>query len=168
MNKRMLMFVIAVLVTMVSLSTTGCEPFRKKFTREKRKDRASAFVPVLDPIDYPPEHVSSKDKYDYYYSLWAVWERDLLKAIDDRAFDKKLQYNLSQEIVQLEEMKKWVTDDKAQGLNPSLERLYKIQKQIINTPAQMRNMYSIRRDLEIIASDVRHNFKPEENFPYKE
>ena len=68
----------------------------------------------------------------------------------------------------LNPMKKWVADDKAQGLSPILDRLYKIQKQITDMPAQMRNMYSMKRDLENISSDVRHNFKPEENFPYKE
>lgn len=160
--------VLSTVLILCLLISAGCEPLRKKFIREKNKNKPSQFVPVLDPVDYPAAHESSKDRYDYHYSLWAVWERDLIKAIDEKVYDKKLQYTLSQEVVQLEEMKKYITESKAQELGLILDRIYKLQDQIVNKPAQMRNMYSIKQSLEAASRDIRHNFKPGEGFPYKE
>ena len=66
-NKRCSMRIIFICLLSVSLIAGGCEPLRKKFTRQKKKDQeTSAIIPILEPIDYPEKvHSSSGDDKDH-------------------------------------------------------------------------------------------------------
>src|SRR3990167_5723451 len=109
---------ILVVLCVLTVSVGGCTSLRKKFTRKKKeKTNEQAFVPVLDPVDYPPPSVSPEERYRYNYSLWKVWYRDLVKNIDAKESDKNQKYLVGQIIAQLEEMKKWVSEAKQKELS---------------------------------------------------
>jgi len=100
----------------VFLAISGCTPLRKKFTRKKKDKQANQkFIPVLDPIDYPEKVYSAAEKYKYHYSLWKVWNKDLLQVLERNGSEKRQKYLLDQAIVQLKEMQNSLSDEKKAG-----------------------------------------------------
>src|SRR5262245_48984541 len=99
--------VLGVCLAVLSVSLSGCEPLRKKFTRKKKADKKEKFIPVLEPVDYPPSRVSSLEQYKYHFSLWQVWNKEMGQLADDPNTDKRLDYLYEQIIQELEEMKRW-------------------------------------------------------------
>ena len=143
----------------VMISASGCEPLRKKFIREKKKDKVSNFVPVLDPIDYQPAVHTAKEHYSQHYSMWKVWQRDFLDVADASTSDKRQKYTLTQAMAQLEEMKKWIVNDKQTELNSLIAELQEVEAEF-NKPAPVRNSYLMRRKFETVAKQIQHEFKP--------
>ena len=90
---------------------------RKKFTRKKKdKEESEKFIPVLEPVDYPQKTYSSQERYKQHYSLWQVWNRDLIQAIQKEDSDKRQKYLLGQMIERLEAMKEVLADEKQKEL----------------------------------------------------
>ena len=147
------------LVTFVMTITSGCEPLRKKFTRQKKKDAGTAeFIPVLDPVDYPDKVATAEELYRHYYSLWQVWDRELLVSVQQQTSDKRIKANLDQVLVQLTEMGKLLTGEKQKTLQGYTDQVNTIQKDLIQ-PAQMRNNGLIQRKLERLDKSVREGFR---------
>ncbi len=139
---------------------TGCATFRKKFIRQKKKGQtAEEFIPVLDPVDYPPAHVSPEGRYRYHYSLWNVWDRELLEIIRDSGKQKKQAYLLSEMILQLQEMMKWVVTEKQGEIAVLIKDLQEIQREF-DKPAVMLNRISIQGKLETNEKAVRNKLRP--------
>ncbi len=144
----------------LTVSVAGCASLQKKFTRKKKEKTSEAFIPVLDPVDYPPPSVSPEERYRYNYSLWKVWYRDLVKNIDDKESDKSQKYLVGQIIVQLEEMKKWVSEAKQKELSESIGEWNAILA-MYEQPAVMRSTMSLKRKVEASAKKVRSQLNPE-------
>ncbi len=143
----------------VMMTTSGCEPLRKKFTRKKKKDRRTAeIVPILDPVDYPAKVQTTDSLYRHHYSLWQVWHRDLINVFEDKGSDKKIAYILKQMMVQLEEMSKLLGEKQRELLLVSVEKLRNIEQRM-KMPASVRNNHGIRRKVERIGKQVRRNFR---------
>lgn len=150
-----------VVLCVLTVSAGGCTSLRKKFTRKKKeKTNEQAFVPVLDPVDYPLPSVSPEERYRYNYSLWKVWYRDLVKNIDGKESDKNQKYLVGQIIAQLEEMKKWVTEAKQKELSESIGEWNAILT-MYEKPAVMRSMMSLKRKVEASAKKIRDQLNPE-------
>ena len=143
-------------------SVGGCAPLRQKFIRKKKeKSQVEEFIPVLDPIDYPPKMVSAQERYQYHYSLWRVWQRDMVSNIENQESDKRQKYLVGQVIVQLEEMKKWIVGEKKTELDSLIHELREISEAYAN-PAAMRNQSSLKRKFEANARKVRDQFNPQQ------
>ena len=154
---------------MVFLTLSGCAPLRKKFTRQKKKDRQAdpRFIPVLDPIDYPEKIYSAEEKYKYHYSLWKVWDKDFLQVLERDGSGKRQKYLLSQSIEQLEEMQILLNDAKQAELKGLIGKL-EIVRQNYDKPSSMRNKFSIRSKVERNAKKIRNGFSPKLLFPSEE
>jgi hypothetical protein len=149
-------------MVILAVSTTGCEPLRKKFVRQKKKSaEGSGFVPVLDPIDYPDRVVDAGQRYRYYASMWQVWLRDLLTVLDEGGSDKRISYLLNQSYVQLEEMAKLLTGPKLEELRKSMRELQQLQE-TMKLPAAMRDDTGMKRRLQTIDKNVRMKFRFED------
>lgn len=147
------------LLCIVTVFSSGCEPLRKKFTRKKKGEQKQETVPVLTPIDYPPSRHSVKERYQYHYSLWRVWDKELMQTMDHKASDKKQRYLLEQIIVQLNEMKKWITSEKQSPLEALIRDLQQIQDRMAE-PRPLRSRSSLKKKLELNAKKIRQNFNP--------
>ena len=144
-----------------AVSFNGCASLHKKFVRKKKeKTQEQAFIPVLDPVDYAPKSVSAEERYRYNYSLWKVWQRDLVQKIDRGESDKTQKYLLGQIIVQLEEMKKWVKDAQKQELSDMITAWRDVLA-MYDRPAALRSSFTVKRKVESAAKDVREKFNPE-------
>lgn len=141
---------------------SGCTTLRRKFTRKKKKDgeESQKFIPVLEPVDYPEKTSSSLEKYKQHYSLWKVWERDLLQTIDSDGSDKRQKYLLEQAIEQLEGMRALLTDEKKAEFAPLVDGLREVGE-VYERPASMRNTFSIRKKIERNSSEIRNGFAPD-------
>ena len=137
----------------------GCASLKKKFTRQKKKQVHEEFVPVLDPIDYAPPVVSAQQEYRQHYSIWKIWQRDLVQNIEADAPEKKQRYLLEQMIAQLREMDKWLLEGKRAELLVLVEELEGVLKSY-ETPAPLRNMFSVKKKVESNAKKVRAAFDP--------
>src|SRR3989338_8775878 len=125
------MAVGSVLVLLVAM-LSGCEPLRKKFTRQKKKDQSqsSQFIPVLDPLDYPDKVQTPEEKYRHSFSLWQVWHKELMMRLEEQASDKKINYTFNQVMVQLTEMEKLLTGEKQEKLGEYIGQLSGLQQEL--------------------------------------
>ena len=145
----------------VFLTLSGCAPLRKKFTRQKKKDRQSdpRFIPVLDPVEYPEKIYSSEEKYRYHYSLWKVWGKDFLQVLERDGSGKRQRYLLSQSIEQLDEMKVLLNDAQQAELKGLIDELGTVLLEYDKQSA-MRNKFSIRSKVTRNSSKIRNGFSP--------
>ncbi|MBI5415243.1 MAG: hypothetical protein HZA29_00340 [Candidatus Omnitrophica bacterium] len=156
-RRLVLLVCLSIFVTLSS----GCASLHKKFVRKKKENKEEqAFIPVLDPVDYPARSVSPEERYRYNYSLWKVWQRDLVQKIDSRGSDKNQKYLVGQIIVQLEEMKKWINDTRKQELS-GLIAAWRDVLVLYDQPAALRSSFTVKRKVESAAKDVREKFNPE-------
>ncbi len=149
-------------ICVVVLTVSGCTPLRKKFTRKKKDDggQSQKFIPVLEPIDYPEKVYLPLEKYKHHYSLWKVWEKDLLQTIDRGGSDKRQKYLLEQSVIQLEEMRKVLISEKQAEFSVLVNELRSVQE-VYERPASMRSKFSIKKKIERNASRVRGEFAPD-------
>ena len=152
---------VLVILCVLTVSVGGCTSLRKKFTRKKKeKTNEQAFIPVLDPVDYPAPSVSPEERYRYHYSLWKVWQRDLVQKIDSKGSDKNQKYLLGQIIVQLGEMKKGVTEARQKEFSEAIGEWNAILA-MYERPAALRSSFSLKRKVEASAKQIRDQLNPE-------
>jgi len=151
------------------LAVSGCAPLRKKFTRKKKKDKEEShkFIPVLEPVDYPDKIRSPQEEYKHHYSLWKIWDRDLIQAIEQDGSDKRQRYLLGQSIERLEEMKKLLDGVQQARLAELVDELQGI-RQVYQKPPAMRNTFSIKKKIERNARKIRNEFAPNPSLSYRE
>lgn len=145
----------------VSLSLSGCEPLRKKFTRKSKKERtvSTETVPILDPEDYPDKPFDPYKEYKYRYSMWNVWYKDYLMATEENTSDKRQSYILGQMVVQLDEMQKLLAAEKQQALEKEKGQLQQVVEDF-KTPSPLRNAYIIKSKVMLIDKHIRRDFRP--------
>lgn len=157
------LFSLLVCLCVLTLHSSGCASLRKKFTRTKKdKNNEQAFIPVLDPVDYPPASVVPQERYGYHYSLLKVWQRDLVQNIERRESDKNQKYLIGQILVQLEEMKRWVADAKKQQLSDYISEWNTVLA-LYDQPAAMRSSFTLKKKVEALGKTMRNEFNPKVN-----
>jgi hypothetical protein len=145
-------------IFLASTIFSGCEPLRKKFTRQKKKSaEGSEIIPVLEPIDYPAPNVTVQDKYRQHYSLWNVWSKDFVTVIDDNGSDRKLTYILDQMDVQLEQMQLLVPEERKSELGQYRADLLKVKEQC-DEPEPLRNDFVIKSQVTKLSRSVRQKY----------
>lgn len=154
-----LAMIVGFIFIMVSLQ--GCEPLRKKFTRHKKGEaQQQEYEPILDPIDYPAKVYDPQADYTYRYSLFRVWEKELTAGIQDRVSAKRLQYLVSNILVQLEEMSKLVTDDKKPALASATQN-FQTLLQTVAQPTQFYNLRDVGIEVERAARPILNDYRPQ-------
>jgi hypothetical protein len=140
---------------------SGCETLRKKFVRQKKKDReGQELIPIFEPVDYASQMISPEEQYKRFYSMWKIWNGDLIKTIDGEEPDSLIKYNVDQSIVQLTEMRKWLNEDKKIELDKTIKVLQSVQKDM-EAPAVMRNPFQMKMKVERNAKAIRNSLNPQ-------
>jgi len=159
-NKSWVGFAVYSLVLVFGLSvlSSGCEPLRKKFTRQKKKDKeGQEFVPVLDPVDYPDAVFSAPKAYQHHLNMWKVWYKDLSTALSENAGEKRLVYLVDQLLVQLGEMQNVLTGEKKSALGEVHAKVQAVRDDLTQ-PAAMRSNTEINRRMKLLDKQVRNDF----------
>lgn len=150
--KKMMSFGICVFF--VCSCCSGCSPaVRKKFVRQKKKEEDLSFVPVLDPVEYPNQIETVKTRYDYFYALLKVWQKDAATLIDDEYTDKQMVYTIRQMRVQLDELEKILTGTSRQKIRDGQKRVDEILA-FFDQPKGFRNRSIIRKRIQKIRKVV--------------
>ncbi len=143
-------------LTVAVMSTSGCEPLRKKFTRKKKIDATEAQAgAIYDPVDYPAVVKTSEEVYAQHYGLWKVWLGDLVANIESNANDKKIQYTLGQMQEQLSAMRSLLNADlqgQVDGYSGEVEQLSAEFKK----PAGMRNKSVVESQIRSLDRRVKN------------
>ncbi len=155
-------FSVCVVCLAAVVLLTGCEPLRKKFTRQKKKSDAvnQKFIPVLDPEEYHVKQYGAEESYAQHYSLLKVWFSDFASTYEQTVNEKRQLYNLNAALEELQEMKKLLK-------SPVLEELSGIEKQILYIRGEyekskaFRNDARIRSEIREVQSKVNKKFKTE-------
>jgi hypothetical protein len=150
----------------LSFLLSGCQPLRKKFTRKKKGDKEAEgkFIPVLEPIDYPVKAYSLEQDYKQHFSLWKVWERDLMQSIENDDSDKRQKYLLGKSLEELGEMNALMGEAQQAGFGAVLEQVRQIQKEY-DKPAAMRSKFSVKKRLNSSSKEIRNHYSPKQIFP---
>jgi len=158
-NKRCPVWVIFICLLSFALMASGCEPLRKKFTRQKKKDQQSSeAIPILEPIDYPEKIYSPSDDYKQHYSMWQVWQREFLNSLDDASSVKQELYELDQVVVSLQAIQKLLPPEK----NPKFSVLiaqYQSLKSAVSQPGPFRNTANIKLKAESLDKQIREGYR---------
>lgn len=158
-NKRCLVWVVFICLLSISLASSGCEPLRKKFTRQKKKDQgASEIVPILEPIDYPDKVHSPLEDYKQRYSLWQVWYREFLNSLDESSSVKQKLYQLDQLIAQLQEMQKLLIPEKNSKLAVLIVQFQSL-KEGVQEPGPFKNTTNIKLKTELLGKQIRGEYR---------
>ena len=133
-----------VLIILLIFIASGCEPLRKKFTRQKKKDESqSAFIPVLDPVDYPDKVETPEESYRHYFSLWQVWDKDFMMRLQENSSDKKINFTFNQVLLQLTEMEKLLTGEKQQKIREYIGQLTALGQDLKQPAVSSKEKWSI-------------------------
>lgn len=157
-NKTYFSFLgIVVCLMFVATIFQGCEPLRKKFTRQKKEEAEMEEEPVLDPIDYPAKAYDPKADYKYRFSLFHVWEKEFVSGVDDLVSEKRLKYFAENVIIQLVEMDKLVTEEKRADIQKCLKGYKEISK-TLDLPSELFNTRDLKRQAENLAKPILLNY----------
>lgn len=160
MNKRIMSFLGFVTCFLFIISTLqGCEPLRKKFTRQKKEEEAQEEQPILDPIDYPAKVYDPKADYKYRFSLFHVYQKEFCAAVDDLQNEKRLKYFADSALVQLEEMERLVVDDKKNGFEQAIKSLKKVSS-TLEMSSQLYNIRDLKRSVENLSKPILKEYTP--------
>lgn len=160
LDRRANRFFVFIILYFFLVTSGGCEPLRKKFVRQNKKDKVQQDInPILDPLDYPEPVHSPEGDYKQHYAFWRLWYKDLVDAVMENENDKRQIYLLNEVLSQLEEMRKLITDEKKNQLVKYIEEINKI-KQEFDAPGAMRSSLSIKRRLEIKSKKIMDEYNP--------
>jgi hypothetical protein len=150
------------LCAVVLVSSAGCEPLRKKFTRQKKKgDTSKEIIPVLEPVEYPVPHHGAKEDYAQHYSLFRVWLSDFMTNYGSALNERKLVSDLDASLKELDEMAKLLKTPAQEDLAKVKAQLEYIRREYDKSSAAFRNRARIDSELRSIDSTMRKKFKPE-------
>ncbi len=154
-NKHGVIAMIAILILSVSLS--ACEPLRKKFTRQKKKDLSESadFIPVLEPQEYPAPENNPELNYKQNYYLVKAWYKDLWTVLEEKGSDKQAHYTLKQIKGHIDEMRSLVVPEKQAALD-KLSGLLGYYNSSLESPAPLRNQSRIQSDLRAFDRQLRN------------
>lgn len=141
----------------VSVIVSGCEPLRKKFTRQKKIERQLIHEPILDPIDYPHRVYNVVENYRYRFSLFHVWKKEFISSVDNQASSKRLRYLMDNMIDQLVAMNQLLVYQKRSDLEKAIEDLRAIRVQL-DMPSPFFDFPNIRRKVNSITQRVRSKY----------
>ena len=155
-------FQLVLCLLLVVVMASGCETLRKKFTRKKKEDKKEKFIPVLDPIDYPKALESPEEQYGFHYSMRAVWQNNLMDALNEKNDNpKRIQNFWEQTKTQMNAMSDWLSPEKKAEFHVLLEEAEALSREF-DKPAVMRENALLRNKLMALDKKIRRNFNLKE------
>ena len=158
MKRQKQVFLAVVCFVSFVFLLAGCESFRKKFTRKRKKAEADEPM-VIVPRDYSAHPFPNDVLYKQYFVYWKSWNQELVSSLNDNLSYKKIIDCTEQALVNLKKMQTYLTEEKAKEIGVYVEKTealkVKIEKAKNLPPVQMT---MLRYDAERILSSVNRQF----------
>ncbi len=134
---------ISILFLVILLFLTGCAGLQRKFTRKKKKDEKIG--PVINTYDYAKD-LRVDELYKKKFLFWRTWQGELIERMD--GLYKKRVECYDQAIMNLKEMQKYLSDPKAEDLEPFIEKVSSIDPDIRKKKLSKSEQYGMTQLLE--------------------
>lgn len=144
--------IILILLISVLVNLTGCEAFRKKFTRKKKE-------PVKMPRIYQVKKYEKKptpELYKKHYAFWSGWQSELAKVLGEN--HKKDMRCIEEIMGNLSDMRNMLVEEKAKPLDAHIIKLSKVKDMIFGEELTQWNSSYIKRALEREDRAIRRGF----------
>jgi hypothetical protein len=145
--------ILAILMVFFLLANlAGCEPLRKKFIRKKKE-------PVKMPRIYQLKKYEKKptpELYQKHYAFWMTWQSELIKVLGEN--HKKDMRCIEEIISNLKDMQNILIQEKADKLQPHIDKLAKVKDVIFNEELTQANKDYVKRTLERIERAIKREF----------
>ena len=144
----------------VTVLSTGCEPLRKKFIRQKKKNKEDTgdFIPVLEPEVYPVKKFGRMEEYAQQYSLFSVWVSDFADNFETMNNEKRLLNDLDAALKAVDQMQKLVKSPVADDLGKIKGQVQFVRDEY-NKPKAFRNVSRINSEIRNLDMTMRKKFK---------
>ena len=156
-HKREVFVIVGLLVFIMTLSS--CDTLRQKFTRKKKHaDEDQAFVPVLEPEEYPSPENNPVDNYKENYMLIKAWYTDLWTAIEEKDTARYTHYIIKEVANHITQMESLVDA-------PTQQNLFKLASYLdyynssLDQSWQVRNVSRIESDLRAFGRLLRDHLR---------
>lgn len=152
----------AALVSLCSISLTGCSSFRRKFIRQsKNKESKEDFIPVFDPVEYKRVEIAPIDDYKSHYAMVKAYFGDVYTALSSRdAGEKRERYLLNQIIAHLQGMSALLSGFRKLEAQKILSSLEDAMKEL-DKPAGLQRQDLLKGPVHKAETDIRRTLKPE-------
>lgn len=156
MNKVRLCMIVVLSVVMVT--SFGCESFRKKFIRKKRR-KIKEETMVIVPRDYSKEQLSSDQAYQRYYMYWRAWHRELHVHLHEGASRKKIISCFEQTLLNLNRMRKLLADEeKVEALQGYIDGVQELEAKVQEKRFRMLSFSQLKHSSERLFRDIQRGF----------
>ncbi|MFH1655128.1 MAG: hypothetical protein ABH954_00765 [Candidatus Omnitrophota bacterium] len=157
MDNIFLRKIIVILILVSFLSLEGCEAFRKKFIRKKKKKEAEEQV-VLEPQEYPEVVYDNITLYSNHYNLWKAWQVELLESLKEGQSYKKQIQCFDEVLKNLSEMRNLLADQKQQELDIYIQQIAGYKEKLSGSKLKYAILPQLKNRLNSIDKKIRTNF----------
>jgi hypothetical protein len=159
MKKRMVFLRSGVLVLAVLLTVSGCESFRRKFTRTKKRGKAAEETIIVAPRDYSAHPFPNDVMYKQYFTYWKAWNQEWVVSLNDKDSHKKIVGCAEQSLANLEKMRTYLVEEKQKELDVFVEKTRALKDEIAAHKSLMPSQYaSYQYRAERVLSAVNRQF----------
>lgn len=142
----------------LSLTLSSCANIRQKFTRKKNKDKeTNVEVPILEPMEYPDKVYTVTELYPRAFSIWGAWSKEISSSLQEKANNKRMLYLIDKSLEQLEQMRKFIKEEKREALTKAIHKLEKMRGAFASH-VLLQDMSSLRNDYSSIERVIRKNY----------
>lgn len=132
-----------IFVLILSITLLGCGGLRRKFVRERKKEKPH---PVVYFKDYSKD-ISYHDLYKKHFLFWKYWGMELIHALEEDNYKKQLT-SIQQCISNLRAMESYLVPEKRAFITPYREALEKIEPKIKKGIFSNLERMRIKREIE--------------------
>jgi hypothetical protein len=120
----------------------GCAALKRKFTRKKKHVKPAVYYD-LEKYAKEPNAILYKRHYVY----WKTWQEELINKLSEKNFKKNI--SCAQGIISnLEDMKRYLVTEKAENLQPYIDEMRALQKELSGKYIGMGRQTRLRNLLE--------------------
>ena len=130
-------------VIVLCLSIAGCAGVQRKFARKKKEE--SKPLPVITTYDYAKE-LRVDELYKKRFLFWKSWQGELIDRMDDGY--KKRAECFDQLMLNLEEMQKYLNDEKYKTLGSFITEIKSLGPDVKKIDLRGSERYRITQALE--------------------
>ncbi|PIU42166.1 MAG: hypothetical protein COS99_01755 [Candidatus Omnitrophica bacterium CG07_land_8_20_14_0_80_42_15] len=146
------LFIILIAIFFI-FESTGCETIQKKFVRKNKETKPIEKYYELEKYSREPSDVVYKRHYIY----WKTWQEELINRISEDNYKKNMR--CSSEIVSnLEDMQRYLVKEKAKELEPYINKMRDIAKELDNRLLGFAKKNQIKSMLEKTYREIKREF----------
>ncbi|MBU4311564.1 MAG: hypothetical protein KJ706_02445 [Candidatus Omnitrophica bacterium] len=133
-----------ILICVLLVSSTGCAGLQRKFTRKKEKEVKAG--PVITTYDYAKD-LRVEELYKKRFLYWKSWQGELIDRMDEGTYKKRTEC-YENTVMNLEEMRKYLSLAKVKELDPFIEEIKSIDPDVKKKRLSRSEKYRMGHMLE--------------------